>query len=71
MRLPLESVVQVSGIVRERKQKVPAQAGEVISPSGAVEVEITAETLLNPAEPSLPFYPNRPEVVSWFSSSLL
>ena len=60
MSLPLDSVVQVSGTVNARKQKAKTEG----SSADGVEVEVSEAILLNPAESSLPFYPNRPELVS-------
>ncbi|KAL7418924.1 aspartate--tRNA ligase msd1 [Cryptotrichosporon argae] len=62
MSYPLESVVQVSGVVQPRKQK--AKASEASQPADEVEVEVTQATLLNPADENLPFYPNRPELAN-------
>jgi aspartyl-tRNA synthetase len=68
-RLPLQSVLQVSGIVRRR---IPSAVTPVSSfsmcirlslsrrkgPAGAVEVAVDDIQLLNPANEKLPFSPN-------------
>jgi aspartyl-tRNA synthetase len=45
-------------------QRGRAHADQLQDGPHAVEVEITSATLLNPAEASLPFYPNRADLVS-------
>jgi aspartyl-tRNA synthetase len=59
MDWPLESVVQVSGEVVERK----AKAKDAASPADQVEVDVSDALLLNPAD-NLPFYPNRPPLAN-------
>lgn len=59
MKWPVESVVQVSGIVRSRK----SPAKDASSPVDQVEVEVERGILLNPAD-ALPFYPNRPPLAN-------
>lgn len=72
MQLPLDSVIQVTGIAQRRKQAAKSTTSVsstehciLISqiPSEALEIELSDATLLNPADKLLPFYPNRPEVV--------
>lgn len=60
MEYPLESVVLVQGTVKARKQKAKAISSAV----DEIELEVESVTLLNPADQTLPFYPNRPEVAS-------
>ncbi|WWD22322.1 aspartate-tRNA ligase [Kwoniella shandongensis] len=60
MKYPLESVVQVEGTVRARKQKAKSGSEAV----DEIELEVEKVTLLNPADAVLPFYPNRPEVAN-------
>lgn len=61
---PLESVVWVRGIVKEKfvakKKKVTAAAVEELAASGPVEIEIDVHEwrLLNAARSELPFKPN-------------
>jgi len=50
-RLPLESVVEVRGTVRER----PAGQENLQLATGRVEVELTAVIAALPAKPNLPF----------------
>ncbi|KAI9635996.1 uncharacterized protein MKK02DRAFT_44694 [Dioszegia hungarica] len=66
MGLPLESVVQVSGAVKAKKQKKAASAavGSADKPADELEIEVSGAILLNPAEESLPFYPNRLELAN-------
>ncbi|KAG2211153.1 hypothetical protein INT47_006272 [Mucor saturninus] len=52
--LSVESVICVEGIVQKR----PEGMGNKKQASGQVEVEITKIYCLNPATPSLPFWPN-------------
>lgn len=58
--LSAESVVCVEGIVRKR----PEGKGNKKQASGEVEVEMTKMYCLNPATPSLPFWPNQAQLVS-------
>ncbi|OXB34328.1 aspartate-tRNA ligase [Cryptococcus neoformans] len=60
MEYPLESVVLVQGTVKARKQKAKAISSAV----DEIELEVESVTLLNPADQTLPFYPNRPEVAN-------
>ena len=61
MEYPLESVVLVQGTVKARRQKAKAISSAV----DEIELEVQGVTLLNPADQTLPFYPNRPEVASF------
>lgn len=56
--LPTESVVCVEGIVRKRPE------GTINSKqsTGEIEVEISQVYCLNPASPSLPFWPNQTQL---------
>lgn len=60
MEYPLESVVLVQGTVKARRQKAKAISSAV----DEIELEVQGVTLLNPADQTLPFYPNRPEVAN-------
>ncbi|KAJ9091071.1 hypothetical protein QFC20_007746 [Naganishia adeliensis] len=51
MGVPLESVVQVQGTVKER-------------PVDHVEIHVGSALILNPADKNLPFYPNHPELAN-------
>lgn len=62
MEYPLESVVLAQGTVRARKQKAKAASSAI----DEIELEVQGVTLLNPADQTLPFYPNRPEVARPF-----
>ncbi len=72
--VPLESVIQVEGVVQQRvnkkKAKAGASSGSSIGSAGnavdEVEVVLDSYLLLNPAR-DLPFYPNHPELVSRLS----
>lgn len=64
MGLPLESVVLVRGNVKGRKQKAKEGDHRPGSSVDEVEVEVKEVVLLNPSDEVLPFYPNRPELVS-------
>ncbi|KGB77211.3 hypothetical protein CNBG_3049 [Cryptococcus deuterogattii R265] len=57
MEYPLESVVLVQGTVKARKQKAKTASSAI----DEIELEVQGVTLLNPADQTLPFYPNRPE----------
>ncbi|KAH9077449.1 tRNA synthetases class II-domain-containing protein [Lactarius deliciosus] len=53
-RVPVESTVLVQGTVRKRPDKQRRPVG----PAGDVEVLVTDFTLLNPADPNMPFLPS-------------
>lgn len=57
--LSAESVVCVEGIVRKR----PDGMSNKKQASGDIEVEITKIYCLNPATPTLPFWPNQAQLV--------
>ncbi|KAJ9107139.1 hypothetical protein QFC19_002799 [Naganishia cerealis] len=61
METPLESVVQVHGSVKERVKKANVKA---LKPVDNIEVQVESAIILNPAEKSLPFYPNHPELAN-------
>lgn len=80
MNVPLESVVQVHGTVKERVKKGNADTGArmvcpfsslrlilplIVSwkPVDEVEIHVDSALVLNPADKTLPFYPNHPELV--------
>ncbi|KAK4683653.1 aspartyl-tRNA synthetase, partial [Tremellales sp. Uapishka_1] len=62
--LPLESVVLVEGTVQLRKQKAKMTSTNGGSSADEVEIDVGKITLLNPADKTLPFYPNRPELAN-------
>ncbi|WOO80187.1 Aspartate--tRNA ligase [Vanrija pseudolonga] len=57
---PLDSVVQIDGQVIARK----AKAKSASKPTDEIEVEVSSALLLNPAQATLPFYPNRPPLAN-------
>ncbi len=63
MEMPLESVVQIEGTVKTRlKKKKDGESSKLVADE--LEIQVERCILLNPAERSLPFYPNHPELVS-------
>ncbi|KAI5450214.1 aspartate--tRNA ligase msd1 [Naganishia albida] len=63
MNVPLESVVQVHGTVKERVKKGNADTGARM-PVDEVEIHVDSALVLNPADRTLPFYPNHPELAN-------
>ncbi|GHJ89423.1 hypothetical protein NliqN6_5825 [Naganishia liquefaciens] len=63
METPLESVVLVQGIVKERMKKANVEEAES-KPVDDVEIQVDSAMVLNPAEKALPFYPNHPELAN-------
>lgn len=66
MDMPLESVVQIEGTVNSRlkKKKKDGAMSNLHLAADELEIKVDKCILLNPAEQSLPFYPNHPELVS-------
>ncbi|KAJ9111255.1 hypothetical protein QFC22_006555 [Naganishia vaughanmartiniae] len=68
MRVPLESVVQVSGTVKPRILKKSSTGSPTVTqpanPVDSIEVQVDSAIVLNAAEERLPFYPNHPELAN-------
>ena len=63
MEMPLESVIQVEGMVKPRLKKAK-KGGNSSDMADELEIGVEKVILLNPADKVLPFYPNHPELVS-------
>jgi aspartyl-tRNA synthetase len=62
MEMPLESVIQIEGMVKPRLKKATKKSS--LDVADELEIGVDKAILLNPADKVLPFYPNHPELVS-------